>query len=67
MVWRDLVSYQELEQFLSATHDLLVCYLETCASDVIEGYLNDNNEEFLEFIHNDLGREIEDYERFNKC
>ena len=66
MVWRDLVSYQELEQFFSATHDLLVYYLETSASDVIEGYLNDYNEEFLEFIHCDLGREIGSDERFNK-
>lgn len=58
MAWRDIVSYQQLEDYLKETHDLLVYYLEVCHSDAIEGFLSEYNEEFLEYCECDLGMEV---------
>lgn len=58
MAHRDLVSNQELLNYLKETHDLFVYYLEIYYSDAIEGFLSEYNEEFLEYCENELGMEI---------
>lgn len=55
MAWRDTVSHQHLMEFLEEAHDLLVRYLEINHSDVIEGFLDENQYEFTEWIKFELG------------
>lgn len=58
MALRDAVSNQDLLRYLKEVHDLFVYYLEIEHSDAIEGFLAEYNEEFAEWIRDELG---EDY------
>ena len=49
MAWRDLISCQDLERYLEEVHGILVYFLEVQHSDVIEGFLDEYNEEFVEW------------------
>lgn len=65
MAWSDLVSFQELHQFLEEVNWLLVYWLETSRPSVIEEFLDDYNSEFCEFIESELGRKPGEDEKFN--
>lgn len=53
MVWRDMISYQDLERYLREVHDILVYFLEINFPDAIEKFLDEYNEEFVDWIKNE--------------
>lgn len=53
VVWRDMISYQDLERYLREVHDILVYYLEVYHSDVIEKFLDEYNDEFIDWCRNE--------------
>lgn len=55
MIYRDMISNQDLLRYLSEEHDLFVYYLEVCHTDAIEGFLSEYNNEFMEWVHSELG------------
>lgn len=59
MAWRDLVSSQELEWFFRDSVPLLTDWLDTVHPSIVEEYLDQYNETFLEFLKYDLGKGVE--------
>ena len=53
MVWRDMISCQDMERYLREVHDILVYFLGLYYSDAIEKFLDEYNEEFIDWCRNE--------------
>lgn len=58
MAWREMISSEELEDYLRDSIFTFAYWLDVTHPNVVEEYLSEYNEEFVEYLTCELGRDV---------